>query len=217
MFEFLLVAAVAAERAALTRHTEGVTVIVTGAGPAAAATGTAWMLASEPYELAVSVGIGGGFLPHAPVGSVVVSTATVPADLGAESPDGFLPIADLGFAPRVDEPDQDWTNRIVTALSAAGLHVVTGAVLSVSTVTGTAARTADLLARHPDAAAEGMEGYGVATAATMAALPYVEIRAISNAVGPRDRESWRIGDALDVLATVGSVVSAMQAPEIGIG
>jgi futalosine hydrolase len=215
MYEFLLVTAVDAERDALTRHSDGLTVIATGAGPAAAATGTAWMLASEPYELAASIGIGGGFLPHAPVGSVVVSTRTVAADLGADSPDGFLPIADLGFAPHVDGPDEEWSERIAKALTGAGLHVVTGAVLSVSTVTGTAARAADLLARHPDAAAEGMEGYGVATAATMANLPYVEIRAISNAVGPRDRDAWRVGEALDVLAAVGTTLNGMQAPGVG--
>jgi futalosine hydrolase len=92
--------------------------------------------------------------------------------------------------------------------------VVTGAVLTVATVTGTAERTAELLARHPDAAAEGMEGFGVASAATMAELPFVEIRAISNVVGPRDRESWRIGEALDVLATVGQTLAALQAPGI---
>lgn len=215
MYELLLVTAVDAERDALTRHSDGLAVIATGAGPAAAATGAAWMLASEPYELAASIGMGGGFLPHAPIGSVVVSTRTVPADLGADSPEGFLPIADLGFAPPVDDPDEEWSKRIATALSDSGLHVVTGAILSVSTVTGTAERTAELLARHPDAAAEGMEGYGVATAATMANLPYVEIRAISNAIGPRDREAWRIGEALDVLATVGRTLSGMQTPGVG--
>jgi futalosine hydrolase len=212
VFEFLLVAAVEAEREAVKRHTEDLSVITTGAGPAAAASGTAWMLASEPYELAVSLGIGGGFTPHAPIGSVVVSSRTVPADLGADSPEGFLPIAELGFAPAVDEPDAEWSKQVAMALSDAGLNVVTGAVLTVSTVTGTAGRTAELLARHPDAAAECMEGYGVATAATMANIPYVEIRAISNAVGPRDRASWRIGEAMDVLATVGRTLAGMQAP-----
>jgi futalosine hydrolase len=214
MFEYLLVTAVDAERDALHRRAEGLAVIATGAGPAAAATGTAWMLASEPYELAVSVGIGGGFAPHAPIGSVVVSTRTVPADLGADSPDGFLPIDQLGFAPRVDEPDPEFSKRIAAALAEAGLHVVTGEVLTVSTVTGTAARTAELAARHPDAVAEAMEGYGVATAATMANLPFVEIRAVSNVVGPRDRAAWRIDTALDALTVVGTVLSGMQKPGI---
>jgi futalosine hydrolase len=214
MFEFLLVAAVDAERDALQRRAEGLAVIATGAGPAAAATGAAWMLASEPYELVVSIGIGGGFEPHAPIGSVVVSAGTVPADLGADSPQGFLPIADLGFAPHVDQPDAEYSKRIGDALAAAGLPVVTGEILTVSTVTGTGARTAELTARHPLAAAEAMEGYGVATAATMANLPYVEIRAISNVVGPRDRASWRIGEALDVLDVVGTVLAGMQKPGI---
>lgn len=214
MFEFLLVTAVEAERDALHGSAEGLAVIATGAGPAAAATGTAWMLASEPYELAASVGIGGGFAPHAPVGSVVVSSGTVPADLGADSPEGFLPIADLGFAPRVDAPDLEYSKRIADSLTASGLTVVTGSVLTVSTVTGTAERTAELQARHPGAVAEAMEGYGVATAATMANLPYVEIRVISNVVGPRDRSAWRIAESLEILGVVGKVLAGMQKPGI---
>jgi futalosine hydrolase len=44
-----------------------------------------------------------------------------------------------------------------------------------------------------------MEGFGVAEAAARHGLPVLEIRAISNAVGPRDREAWRIPDALRAL------------------
>ena len=44
-----------------------------------------------------------------------------------------------------------------------------------------------------------MEGYGVACAAATAGVPFAEIRAISNSIGPRDRSTWRIGDALDAL------------------
>ncbi|NUR62910.1 MAG: futalosine hydrolase [Catenulispora sp.] len=215
MYEFLLAAAVEAEREALLRRAHGLTVIVTGAGPAAAATGASWVLASEPYELAVSVGIGGGFAPRAPIGSVVVASRVAAADLGADSPEGFLPIDELGFAPRVEQPDEHWSKRIATALGEAGLNVVTGAVLTVSTATGTAQRSAQLAERHPDAAAEAMEGFGVASAATMAELPFVEIRAISNAVGPRDRQAWRIGEALEVLTTVGQTLSALQSPGVG--
>ncbi|MFL6113736.1 MAG: futalosine hydrolase [Catenulispora sp.] len=215
MYEFLLAAAVEAEREALQRRAHGLTVIVTGAGPAAAATGAAWVLATEPYELAVSVGIGGGFAPRAPVGSVVVSTRVAAADLGADSPDGFLPVEDLGFAPRVEQPDEGWGKRITAALSGAGLNVVNGAVLTVSTATGTAERAAELIARYPDAAAEAMEGFGVASAAAMAELPFVEIRAISNAIGPRDRDAWRIDAALEALSTVGQTLAALQAPGVG--
>jgi futalosine hydrolase len=71
----------------------------------------------------------------------------------------------------------------------------------VSTVTGTAATAAALRARYPDAVAEAMEGYGVASAAAIFGVPFAEVRAISNLVGPRDRASWRIPEALTALAT----------------
>ncbi|NUS57707.1 MAG: futalosine hydrolase, partial [Streptomycetaceae bacterium] len=85
-------------------------------------------------------------------------------------------------------------------------QVVEGPVLTVSTVTGSAARAAELTARHPGAAAEAMEGFGVATAAAAAGLPVGELRTVSNAVGPRDRAAWRIPDALKALGTAMAAV-----------
>jgi futalosine hydrolase len=66
-------------------------------------------------------------------------------------------------------------------------------------VTGTADRAALLAQRHPGAVAEAMEGFGVAEAAAAHEVPVAEIRAVSNAVGPRDRAAWRIGEALAAL------------------
>ncbi len=45
-----------------------------------------------------------------------------------------------------------------------------------------------------------MEGFGVAEAAVLHGLPVLEVRAVSNPVGPRDRAAWRIGDALAALS-----------------
>ncbi len=45
----------------------------------------------------VSAGIAGGFARRAPVGSFVVADAIVAADLGAETPEGFVPVTELGF------------------------------------------------------------------------------------------------------------------------
>ncbi|EPH42124.1 putative Futalosine hydrolase [Streptomyces aurantiacus JA 4570] len=66
-------------------------------------------------------------------------------------------------------------------------------------MTGSAERAAALLDRHPRALAEAMEGFGVAEAAAPRGLPVLEVRAVSNPVGPRDRAAWRIGDALAAL------------------
>ncbi|MFJ7064805.1 futalosine hydrolase [Streptomyces sp. NPDC101115] len=181
-----------------------VDVLVAGVGPAAAAAATSTALAhaaalGRPYDLVVSAGIAGGFLPHAPIGTVVVSDAVVAADLGAQTPDGYLAVEELGFGRSAHPVAPELAGAVAEALADGGLRHVVGPVLTVSTVTGTAGRAAELAGRHPGAAAEAMEGFGVAEAAAAYGVPVVEIRAVSNAVGPRDRAAWRIGEALAAL------------------
>lgn len=198
----------------------GLDLIAAGVGPALAAASTATALtaaalAGAPYGLVVCAGIAGGFapaatdlpgrpgrpgsphrprLPGAPVGSLVLADEITAADLGAETADGFLPVTDLGFGTVTHRPPESLVRAVASATGAA-----TGTVLTVSTVTGTAARAAALRARHPRALAEAMEGFGVAEAAAAHSVPVLELRAVSNPVGPRDRAAWRIGDALAAL------------------
>ncbi|WP_436841586.1 futalosine hydrolase [Streptomyces parvulus] len=177
----------------------GPDLLAAGVGPALAAASTAAALtaaalAGVPYGLVVSAGIGGGFPPHAPVGSLVVADAITAADLGAETADDFLPVTDLGFGTVTHRPPPALVRAAATATGARPGTVLTG-----STVTGTAERAALLLARHPGALAEAMEGFGVAEAAAAQGVPVLELRAVSNPVGPRDRAAWRIGEALAAL------------------
>jgi futalosine hydrolase len=51
-----------------------------------------------------------------------------------------------------------------------------------------------------------MEGFGVATAAKLWDLPVLEIRTISNVVGPRDREAWRMKEAFAALEAAGKIL-----------
>jgi futalosine hydrolase len=154
----------------------------------------------------VSAGIGGGFADRAAVGSLVVASEIVAADLGAETADGFASVDELGFGSARVPADAARASRAARALAEAGLAVAFGPVLTVSTATGTAATAWARAARVPGAAAEGMEGYGVAVAARNRGLPVLEIRAVSNAVGPRDRSAWRIGEALAALEAASAIL-----------
>ncbi|WFE96009.1 futalosine hydrolase [Micromonospora sp. WMMD987] len=183
-----------------------VTVRAIGVGPAVAGAATARLLAlaeaaGRPYRAVVSAGIAGGFAGRAPVGATVLASHSIAADLGAESPDGFIPVDELGMPAEflgggpVIEADPALLGGLRAALPAA----VVGAVLTVSTVTGTAASATALTDRHPDAVAEAMEGYAVAVAATQAGVPFAELRTISNPIGPRDRDGWRMREAFTAL------------------
>ena len=205
----LVMTAVSVEREAVLRglHSDRrFDVLLAGVGPVSAAVNTAKVLATAEYGLVVSAGIGGGFPGKAGVGSLVVANEIVAADLGVETPEGFSSIDELGFGSTRIQVDASLVNGVTEALLAAGLPVKTGPVLTVSTVTGTAESAAKLAARVPGATAEAMEGYGVALAAHDRGVPILELRAISNQVGPRDRSAWRIKEALDVLEAASAVL-----------
>lgn len=202
----LIVTAVPAERDALAAGLQGhaqVDVIAAGVGPAAAAAGTMKALMEAKYALVISAGIGGGFADRAEVGSVVLADRMIAADWGVETQEGFSSLDELGFGTTRFPTNHELTASWKAALQRAGISVTVGPVLTVSTATGTAQTTALLAERVPGAAAEAMEGCGVATAAQYCGVPIMELRAISNQVGPRDRESWRIPDALKRLQTAG--------------
>ncbi len=200
----LVMTAVEAEREAVLRGlgaagcAADVFVETGGVGVAATAAATARLLAlaEDGFDALLSAGIAGGVTGRVAVGGTVVATSSIAADLGADSPDGFVSLDRLGFGRARLDTDP----RLLAAATSALPHAVAGPVLTVSTVTGTEAGVREVLARHPDAVAEAMEGFGVATAAAQVGLPFGEVRTISNPVGPRDRAAWRIGDALDGLS-----------------
>ncbi len=205
----LVMTSVSAERDAVLRGLRGdprFDVRVGGVGPAAAAASTAAALAEKPYGLTVCAGIAGGFVGRAEVGSLVVASEIVAADLGVQTPEGFRSLDELGFGSTRVPVDARLVNRVTEAMRAAGLPVTTGTVLTVSTVTGTVATATELAARVAGATAEAMEGYGVAMAARLRGVPVLEIRTVSNAVGPRDRAAWRIEEALRTLELASSVL-----------
>lgn len=194
MNRILIVTAVEAEAEAVRRGLptdapHGVTVIAGGVGSAQVAAATARALALDPgYDAVLSVGIGGAFPGKAELGGLLLARRVVAADLGADSPDGFLSVDELGFG-----------SSTLDAGRVPGLDAVVGTILTVNTATGTDERAAELTARHPQAVGEAMEGYGVAASAALFDLPFAEVRAVSNFIGKRDRDAWELGLAFAAL------------------
>jgi futalosine hydrolase len=195
--ELLAIGPYPAERVA-TRAGE-LAVLAGGVGPAAAAASAGTALAVCEAELVLSAGVAGGFAGRAAVGDVVVADRVVHADLGAESPEGYQPLDQLGLGAVNIELDPDRVATAAARVAATGQPVVVGPVITVSTVTGTAERAAELASRYRPAA-EAMEGAGVLAAARAHGVPFLELRAISNPVGPRDRAAWDLPGALAALS-----------------
>ena len=173
----------------------------TGVGKTNAALALGAALERWNVGLLLGVGVGGAYPDTGlGVGGVAVATAECYGDEGVEAADGFRGMEETGI-PLWEGPGGTLFNRfpadagvaagLLAALAGAG---VAGAFVTVSTVTGTEERARWLASRF-EGVCETMEGAAYAHAAVSRGIRYGEVRGISNLVGPRDRASWRIGEA----------------------
>lgn len=147
-----------------------------------------------PLDLILNVGIAGSFDRTIAVGSLVQIIEDRFSELGAEDRDRFLPIEALGFGQSV------FRSGIAVGKGHAILDTLpTVNGITVNRVHGNEASIRDLLERHPDAQVESMEGAAVFYAAQESGIPAIQVRAISNYVEPRNRDTWQIAPAIRAL------------------
>jgi futalosine hydrolase len=188
----------------VTQYTFGshdVDLLITGVGMVATAAWCGRTLAERPYDLVLNVGVCGSFDRTLPPGSVVHTVSDRIAELGAEDGEGFLSIEELGLLDR-DGPYSraELVNVSPPANSVlAALPRVTG--ITVNTVHGNDESIAGVVRRfHPQV--ETMEGAAFMYACLMCGAPFAQVRAVSNIVERRNRETWRIREAVDGLGAV---------------
>ncbi|GEM47470.1 futalosine hydrolase [Deinococcus cellulosilyticus] len=188
---------VATEGEALFFGALGLEVAISGIGAVNAALTTLQVAGSSRPDLIINAGIAGAFPGQGlQIGDVALSNTITSASLGAEDRDGgFLNLQKLGFPLHGDLHNRLPAWEGATDL-ARRLGLKAGEMLTLETVTGTQQTLDKLQHLYPAALTEGMEGAGVALAGLRLEVPVLEVRGISNMVGPRDRESWNIPLAL---------------------
>ena len=160
----------------------GAETLCCGIGPVEAAVATARRLCGlERPRAVINIGIAGAVRIEPP--ALVLASESVYCDvIDAES-----------RLPRVERVEPD-----AALLAAARALLPDAHVLPIA--------TAASVGGGDGYEVEAMEGFGVLRAAAIVGVPALELRAISNAPGERDRSRWRIEDALaalgDALATL---------------
>jgi futalosine hydrolase len=175
-----------------------------GFGPVAAAARTAQLLARLRPARALLVGIAGAYDgEHLPIGEVFEPRSVAIDGVGVGEGAGLVAPPRLGFPQWPGIPTADareggtgGTRAIYDRLELAAGARAAGLLLTTCAASADAAQAAVRRERFPDAVAEDMEGFAVATACALAAVPLRIVRGISNVVGQRDPESWRIPAAL---------------------
>lgn len=190
----------------------GFDLVESGVGKSQAAAATASVFDPARHAGVISLGVGGA-LPESDLGpgpgsrlrlgDAVLATASLFADEGGATPEGFVSIEHMGFpAARFGDAGAEmhtgWRALLESMTDSAG------PVATVSTCSGTDTRAREV-ARRTGAVVEAMEGAAVAAALAGLADPmpaYAEIRVISNTTGDRDQQRWDLPGALRRLETL---------------
>lgn len=172
--------------------------LLTGVGSVPTAMHLANAFARSKPDIAIQAGFAGSFIEDLPVGTVVHVIEEQFADLGAEGRDGgFIDIFQLELTERSAFPFTDGKLINTEAGKFTFLQPVKG--ISVNKVHGYVPSITSIRKRYgPDI--ESMEGAAFFYTCLYFNVPFIEIRAISNRVEPRDRESWNIDLAREKLS-----------------
>ena len=172
--------------------------LITGVGMVATAAALTRRLMERPYHAVVNWGVAGTFREDVPLGSALRINRDCFSELGAESPEGFLPIDRLGMSAGSGvEAVSGWLEPEVHPLfESIALPLASG--ITVNTVHGERTSIRSVVQRlQPDA--ESMEGAAVFYVANQWEVPCAQIRTVSNRVEVRDRDRWELGLALQQL------------------
>jgi futalosine hydrolase len=170
--------------------------LTTGVGMVATAFALGRHLAVNQYDLAINLGIAGSFDRSLSLGEVVEVTTDMLAELGAEDDEDFIPIDKLGFGESVFTASTTLSGIFSqNGMDSSNLLLKQTTGITVNTVHGNEEAIRKVTSRI-DAQVESMEGAAFFYACHKAGVPCLQIRAVSNYVEKRNRDSWQIGLAI---------------------
>lgn len=175
-------------------------VLVTGVGIVPTVFHLTKVFSSNNFQFVLNVGIAGAINRKLSIGQTVNIVSEEFALWGSEDNDDFLSVFKTGFQNPNEYPfsngkilplQSDFNLSLIEKVSGITVQTVTGSVKSI-----------DLLNQHHHADVESMEGAAVFYVASQFNIPAAQIRAISNYVEPRNRDNWKVKDALTALSAV---------------
>lgn len=182
-----------------------------GFGPVAAAARTAALVAAHAPDRVLLVGIAGRLDDTLGIGKAYRFERVACHGVGAGTGNAFAPAAALGWSQWPGDPAApDAAVGDVIELPATSGGAGPGASGDLLLTACAASATVDDVASRrkifPAATAEDMEGFGVALACRLAAVPLAIVRGISNDAGDRDHARWQVRPALAAAAAVAALI-----------
>ena len=173
-----------------------VEICITGVGGAQTAFHLGKILLTGKWDLAIQLGICGSFKKEFEIGHTVNVVEECFADLGAEDDKTFLDVFQIGLLDADKFPFENGKLLNTTPISFSGLEQLPKARgISVNKIHGNEQSILGVTAKY-HGEVESMEGAAFFYCCKMAAIPFLQIRTVSNFVERRDKNKWNISLAI---------------------
>ncbi len=156
------------------------------------------LIIDEKPDLILQAGIAGTFDKTVALGEIVVIKEEVSGDLGVEEEGKWKDVFDLKLEKSNYPPYEKrrLPNHWLEQFNLLHLHEVTG--LTVNEISTNKERIQQLKKKY-NPITESMEGAALHYVAGQMNTPFIQIRAISNYVGERNKSNWKIKEAIENL------------------
>jgi len=193
----LLVSATEFEIASYFKQKDTIDILLTGVGMPIALYHLQKKITENRYNLVIQVGLAGAFTTKFELGETVFVNQDTFGDLGIEEKERFTPIFETDLFNKNEFPfENGWLVNKNKILQQSTLEVVKA--VTINKVTDKGSIKQQLIdSFNPDI--ETMEGAALHYVCLHQNIPFIQLRAISNYVGERDKTKWKIDLAISNL------------------
>ena len=187
---------------------DGIDVLITGIGIASTVYHLQKRLQQIDYDLIIQSGIAGSFNNKIQPGQTVLIKQDCFGDLGLEEKDDFKSIFEAGLGNKDEFPfENGWLINPHTIFQSTSFSFVNA--VTVNKVSDDPLKKQQMIQKYSPQA-ESMEGAALHYVCLQENLPFLQVRSISNYVGERDRNKWKMKEAIDNLTNeLGNVLSEL--------
>jgi futalosine hydrolase len=171
--------------------------LITGVGLTATAYQITKAISKKNPDLIIQAGMAGSFDSNLALGQVVAVTGECFGDLGVQENGDFMSLFEMGLEGKNAFPwTEGWlVNQSPILESCSIMKVKALSVNQIST-----SDSSIFYYKNLGASTESMEGAALHYVALMESVPFLQLRSISNYAGERDKNKWRIKDAISNLS-----------------
>jgi futalosine hydrolase len=170
----------------------------TGIGMLASGIKLTQLVTTHKPDLIIQMGIAGSYIKTEPLGKVMVVGSESIADLGVREKGIFIDLFDSQLLKDNEAPfkKRKLTNPAIRSLNVLKSDMV--AAVTINEITTSPKRIKEIIAAH-NPVLESMEGAALHYVGGLTKTPFIQIRAISNYVGERNKAKWKLKESIEQL------------------